>query len=146
MKIHQIAVFLQNKPGHLSGICRTLANENINIVTLSLADTQQFGILRLIVRDWEKAKQVLEQDGHVVNITEVVAIEVADKPGAMADLLEALEKAEINIEYMYAFNFRRNDDAAVVIRFDDPGTAIEILQQNGFKTVSGVEIFDELQH
>ena len=146
MKIKQLSLFLENRPGQLSRPCRELAGAGINILTLSLADTQQFGILRIIVRDWEKAKEVLEKDGHVVNITEVVAIEVADRPGAMADLLEALEKASINIEYMYAFNFRRGDDAAVVIRFDDPETAIEILQKNGFKTVTGVEIFDELPH
>lgn len=142
MKIPQLSLFLENRPGQLGHPCRELANAGINILTLSLADTRQFGILRLIVRDWQRAKEVLEAAGHVVNVTDVVAIEVADRPGGMAELMEALESASINIEYMYAFNFRRGNDAAVVIRFDDPDTAVAVLQKAGFKIVSSPDVFD----
>ncbi|MCX7717600.1 MAG: amino acid-binding protein [Candidatus Sumerlaeaceae bacterium] len=144
MKIPQLSLFLENRPGQLGHPCRELANAGINILTLSLADTQQFGILRLIVRDWKRAKEVLEGAGHVVNVTDVVAIEVPDRPGGMAELMEALESASINIEYMYAFNYRRGNDAAVVIRFDDPDAALAILQKAGFKIVSSTEVFDNM--
>ncbi|MCX7591815.1 MAG: ACT domain-containing protein, partial [Kiritimatiellae bacterium] len=98
MKIKQLSLFLENKPGHLSAICRTLARANINISTLSLADTEQFGILRLIVQDWQRAQKVLEDAGFVVNVTDVVAMVVDDRPGGMAEILEILEKARTNIE------------------------------------------------
>ena len=119
MKIKQISLFLENKPGHLNTICRTLANAGINIVTLSLADTQQFGIVRLIVKDWEKAKSVLEAAGHVVNVRDVVAAQVKDVPGGMADIIDAVGAVGVNIEYMYAFSFRKDQDAVLVFRFDD---------------------------
>jgi len=98
MKIHQLSLFLENKPGRLSKPCQVLANAGINILTLSLADTQQFGIMRLILRDWEKAKKTLESEGFVVNVTEVVAIEVADRPGGLAEVLAVLEEGGTNIE------------------------------------------------
>ncbi|AXA35717.1 MAG: ACT domain-containing protein [Candidatus Hydrogenedentota bacterium] len=142
MKTHQLSVFLENRPGQLSIPCRALAQAGINILTLSLADTQQFGILRLIVKDWQRAKQVLEKAGCVVNVTEVLAIEVPDKPGGMANILEVLEKAGLNIEYMYAFTFRRGDKAVLVFRFDDPDQAIRTLQENGINVVGSVELFD----
>jgi len=142
MKIHQLSVFLENRPGQLSIPCRALAQAGINILTLSLADTQQFGILRLIVKDWQRSKQVLEKAGCVVNVTEVLAIEVPDRPGGMANILEVLEKANLNIEYMYAFTFRRGDKAVLVFRFDDPDLAIRTLQENGINVVGSVELFD----
>src|SRR5512135_1384483 len=107
MKLHQLSLFLENKPGRLTHPCRALAKAGINILTLSLADTRQFGILRLLVRDWQKAKTVLEQAGCVVNITEVVAIEVADRPGGLEQILEVIEKGKLNVEYMYAFTEKR---------------------------------------
>src|SRR5208337_1775125 len=108
MKLTQLSVFLENKPGQISLPCKALAKAGINILTLSLSDTQQFGILRLIVRDWKQAKAVLEQAGCVVNLTEVIALEVADRPGGLAELLEMIERGGVNIEYMYAFTFGRN--------------------------------------
>ena len=141
MKLHQIAVFLQNKPGHLSGICRTLANENINIVTLSLADTQQFGILRLIVQDWERAAKVLEKAGYLIQIREVVATEVDDRPGGMADLLEIISKAGLNVEYVYAFAFHNDNRAVLIFRFDDPDKAIAALKATGTNVLCTVDIF-----
>lgn len=142
MKIHQLSVFLENKPGRLSEPCRILKDAGINVLTLALADTQQFGILRLIVKDAAKAKAALEEAGCVVNMTEVVATEVADQPGGLADLLVALEDAEINIEYMYAFTVRREDRAVLIFRFEDPDAAVATLQEKGFNVVGGVELYE----
>lgn len=142
MKINQLSVFLENKPGQLSKPCRALADAGINILTLSLADTQQFGIMRLIISQWEKAKAVLEQAGCVVKVTEVVAIEVTDRPGGLAEVLEGLEEASINIEYMYAFTFRSGDKAIIIFRFDDPDGAIKALQAKGINVIAGVGLYD----
>jgi len=142
MKTPQLSVFLENKPGRLSEPCNLLAEAGINIVTLSLADTQQFGILRLIVRDWEKARAVLEAAGCVVNVTEVVATEVADRPGGLAQVLAVIEASAINIEYMYAFAFGKGDRAVLVFRFDNPDAAIELLQAKGINVVGSVELYD----
>jgi hypothetical protein len=141
MKLNQLSVFLENKPGRLSYPCKALADAGINILTLSLADTHQFGILRLIVRDWPKAKAALEKAGCVVNVTEVVAIEVPDRPGGLADVLAMLEKAGTNVEYMYAFTFRSKDKAIIVFRFDDPDAGIKLLQDKGVNVIGGVELY-----
>ncbi|HNZ49456.1 MAG TPA: ACT domain-containing protein [Candidatus Hydrogenedentes bacterium] len=142
MKMHQLSMFLENKPGRLSEPCRLLANAGINILTLSVADTQQFGILRLIVPDWEAAKGVLEKAGFVVNVTEVVATEVVDQPGGLATILEIIEEVGLNIEYMYAFTFRCNDKAVIVFRFDNNDIAVTALQAKGISVVGGVELYE----
>lgn len=141
MKINQLSVFLENKPGRLSEPCQALARAGINILTLSLADTQQFGILRLILPDWQKAKEALEKAGFVAKVTEVVATEVEDRPGGLADVLKVIEKGGINIEYMYAFTFRRQDRAVLIFRFDDPDKAVEALQAAGINVLDQVELF-----
>jgi len=141
MKIKQVSLFLENKPGHLSSVCQTLADAGINILTLSLADTQQFGILRLIVQDWEKAKSVLEATGSVVNLVEVVATEVEDEPGGLAKILKTIEAAGINIEYMYAFTFGNKDRAVMVFRFDDPDAAVRVLQEKGLNVLGSVDLY-----
>jgi len=141
MKIHQLSLFLENKPGHLYSVARALAEAKINILTLSLADTQQFGILRLIVKDPAKAKGVLEKAGCVVNVTEVVATEVTDRPGGLAEILGVIHEAGINIEYMYAFTFRRGDKAVLVFRFDSPDAAIRVLQAHGINVIGSVELY-----
>jgi len=143
MKIQQISLFLENKPGHLNAICRTLAEAGINIVTLSLADTQQFGIVRLIVEEWQKAKEVLEAAGYVVNVREVVAAAVADRPGGMAEILDVIGKAGVNIEYMYAFTFRHGKEAVLVFRFDNPDRAIEALKTAGRDVLDAVSLFSK---
>jgi len=143
MKIRQISMFLENKPGRISEPCKVLAKNNINIVTLSLADTQQFGILRLIIQDWEKAKEVLEKEGFIVNITEVVATEVEDKPGGLAKILEVIENEGLNIEYMYAFTFRSGDKAVIVFRFDQPDLAIKALQAKGINVLDSVQLYEK---
>ena len=130
MKIHQLSVFLENKPGCLSAPCRVLAEAGINIHTLSLADTKQFGILRLIVRDWQKAKEILDAAGFVTNVVEVLAIEVSDDPGGLADVLAAIDRAKINVEYMYAFTEKRDDKAVLIFRFENPDVAVEALKDS----------------
>ncbi len=140
MKIQQIAIFMENKPGHLRTICRTLADSGISIRTLSLADTQQYGILRLLTDDCEKAQKVLTQAGFVVNVTEVLAVEVDDKPGGLLRILDIIGEAAINIEYMYAFTFHRGENAIMVFRFDDPDKAITVLQGQEIKVLTGIDI------
>jgi hypothetical protein len=131
MKLHQLSVFSENKPGHVVEPCRLLAREGVDIRALSLADTQRFGILRLIVSDWERAKSLLEAAGAVVKVTEVLAVEVPDRPGGLADVLGVLEGSGINIEYMYAFPFIRGEKAVLIFRFDQPDAALARLAENG---------------
>jgi hypothetical protein len=140
MKIHQLSLFLENKPSQLTEPCRLLAAAGINIRTLTLADTEQFGILRFIVSDWERAAHVLQEAGYVVNVTEVVAVEVPDRPGGLAELLGVFENTGINIEYMYAFTFGRGDTAVMIFRFDDPDAAIARLQAAGINVVASKEL------
>ena len=146
MKIHQLSLFLENKPGRLSVPCKVLADAGINILTLSLADTQQFGILRLIVKEWERARKVLQDAGCVVNVTEVVAIEVPDQPGGLARVLEVIEQGDINVEYMYAFTFRgQKDQAVLVFRFEEPDEAISKLQAKSINPIAGIELYERVQ-
>lgn len=141
MKLQQVSLFLENRPGRLGAPLEAIANAGINILTLSLADTAQFGILRLIVREWDQARQVLEDAGWVVNLTEVVAVDVHDRPGGLAEVLAALEGAGLNIEYMYAFSLRRGGKAILIFRFEDPDRAIEVLHDKGLHVVDGEELF-----
>jgi hypothetical protein len=140
MKIHQLSLFLENKPRHLRVPTRVLAGAEINILTLSIAEAKDFGILRLIVQDWQKAKAALEQAGCVVKVSEVVAIEVPDRPGGLDGVLAAIEEADLNIEYVYSFTARRGDRAVLVFRFEEPDKAIEALKARG---VSLVTSFDD---
>jgi hypothetical protein len=140
VKLHQLSLFLENKPGQVTEPCRLLAREGINIRTLALADTERFGILRLIVSDWERARDVLEKAGYIANVTEVVAVEVSDRPGGLAEVLGLLENSGINIEYMYAFTFGRSEGAILIFRFDKPDAAIERLQAAGINVVNSVEL------
>ena len=142
MKITQLSVFLENKPGRLSVPCKALAKAGLNILTLSLADTRQFGILRIVLKDWQKAREVLEAAGLVVNVTEVIAIEVDDRPGGLAHVLDVIEGAGMNLEYMYAFTFGREDKAILVFRFEDPDAAIKLLKAKAVNVVGGMDLFD----
>jgi hypothetical protein len=145
MKIHQLSLFLENKPSQMTEPCRVLAEAGIDIRTLTLADTEQFGILRLIVSDWEKGAHLLEQAGYVVNVTEVVAVEVPDRPGGLAELLEVFEKTETNIEYMYAFTFGRGETATLIFRFNNPDAAIERLQAAGISVIASSEVYRRIK-
>ncbi len=142
MKIQQLSVFLENKPGRLSSVCSVLAEAGLNLSTLSLADTHQFGILRLIIGDWQRAKAVLEQHGYAVTVTDVLATEVADRPGGLAEILTVTEGAGINVEYMYAFTVKNGENAVLVFRFDQPDRAIEVLQASGINVLAGAALLD----
>jgi hypothetical protein len=145
MKVKQLSLFLENKPGALSRPVKLLAKARLNILTLSIADTQQFGILRFVVRDWKKAKLALEKDGFVINVSDMVAIEVADEPGGLAEILEAVEKARVNLEYMYGFTLKSEGKGVLAFRFDDPDRAIAALQEKGINPVRPVELFKRLE-
>jgi hypothetical protein len=138
MKIRQLSLFLENRPGQLRVPCRILGEAGIDVLTMSLADTQQFGILRLVVRDWEKAKQALEAQGVVVNVTEMLAVDVPDHPGGLAEVLEAFEKAGLGIEYMYPF--ARGPLATLLFRVEDPDRAEKALSTQGLKLIPAAEL------
>ena len=142
MKIQQLSIFAENKPGHIAGPCSLLAEHGVDIRALTLADTQRFGILRLIVSDPAKATKLLETAGHVVKSTDVLAIEVADQPGGLAQVLSALEGTPVNIEYMYAFPFSRGGKAVLIFRFGDPDAAIKVLQAKGVPVLDGDAILE----
>ena len=145
MKLKQLSVFLENKPGALSAPCRRLAQAGVNLLTLCLADTREFGILRLVVRDWEKARQTLEAGGWAVRLTDVVAVEVPDQPGGLAGLLEVFERSGINVEYMYAFSVKAEDRGLLVFRFDDPDAALAALREAKVSVMDEVELFRRLE-
>ncbi len=141
MKLHQLSLFLENRPGQLRAPCEALGKAGVDILTMSLADTAQFGILRLIVKDWQRAKQVLEAAGVVVNVIEVVPIEVDDRPGGLAAALAAIEDAGIGVEYMYAFAAGpRPGKAAIIFRFEDPDRALAAVKERGLRVVDADEL------
>jgi hypothetical protein len=140
MRVEQIAVFLENKSGRLAEITSILAENDINIRALSVADTADFGILRLIVDNVEKAKSILQEGGFTVGKTDVLAVEVADKTGGLATVLRSLHRAAINVEYMYAFVNKTGENAVLIFRFEEMDEAIEVLQKDGFTLISGAQI------
>jgi hypothetical protein len=141
MKLQQLSLFLENKPGALRAPCETLAAAGIDLLTMSLADTTQFGILRFIVADPEQAKRVLEKAGMVVRITEVVPVEVENKPGGLAKALAAIEEAGLAVEYMYDFGAAsRGGKVAIVFRFEDPDRALEALKAAGVRILTSEEV------
>jgi hypothetical protein len=144
MKIHQLSLFLENKPGQLSEPCRLMADSGIDIRTLTLADSEQFGILRMIVSDWQRAAALFRDAGYAATVTEVVAVEVPDRPGGLADILRAIEDTPVNIEYMYAFTFGREDRAVLIFRFDQPDAAIERLRKAGISVVESVGVYNRI--
>ena len=141
MRVEQISVFLENKAGRLSEVTRILSEAQVNIRALSLADTSDFGILRLIVNDNDKAKAVLKEHGFTVGKTDVVAVEVADRPGGLHDILEILSGADVNVEYMYAFVQQSGSGAVIIFRFDNPDEAVKVLTANGVTVVAGSKLY-----
>jgi len=141
MKIRQLSLFLENRPGQLRVPCKVLGDAGIDILTMSLADTQQFGILRLIVRDWKHARDVLEAAGQVVNVTDLLALDVPDRAGGLASVLEVFERTGLGVEYMYAFGLRvRGKSATLLFRLEDPDAAAVKLAAAGISLVSAEEL------
>lgn len=142
MKIRQLSLFLENRPGQLRVPCKVLGDAGIDILTMSLADTQQFGILRLIVKDWSRAKQVLEAAGQVVNVTELLALDVPDRAGGLAEVLEVFERTGLGVEYMYAFSIReRGQRATLLFRVEDADGAAAKLAAAGVRLIPAEELF-----
>ena len=139
MKVEQLSLFLENKAGRLAEVTSILEETGINIMALSLADTSEFGILRLIVNDYEKAQAALKSKGFTVGRTGVVAVEVSHQPGGLNKILQLLEKKSINIEYMYGFPYQ-SAAAIIIFRFDRSELAVEVLQQNGVRVFSENDI------
>ena len=140
MKVEQISIFIENKSGRLAEVSGALGAAGVNIRALSLADTSDFGILRLIVDDTDKAFKVLREKGFTVNKTEVIGVGVPDTPGGLATILQILDKSSVNVEYMYAFVERSGDNAVIIFRFDNIDEAIKVLRDNGIKIIEGSKI------
>ena len=140
MQIKQISIFIENRSGRLAAIASLLGREGINIRTLSLADTSDFGILRVIVDKPDAACALLKREGFTYSMTDVVAVEVADKPGGLAAVLEILAKGGINVEYMYAFVEKSSGQAVLVFRFDDVPKALQVLASGGVRVLKSAEV------
>jgi hypothetical protein len=146
MKVKQLSVFLENESGRLAEVTSVLGEAGINIRALSLADTSEFGILRLIVNDIEKAQEILHNLGFTLGETEVLAVEIPDKPGGLASVLQALAEYNINVEYMYAFVDKPHDTALstyaiVIFRFEDIDGAISALQSANIKLLPAQQVY-----
>lgn len=141
MRVKQISVFLENKSGRLADVTKPLGKNGINIRALSIADTTDFGILRLIVNKPEEANRILRSEGFMVSETDVIAVEVPDEPGGLAGVLEILEQAEINIEYLYAFVGGSSKGALVIIKVEDCEGAIQALQAKNIRVLDGAEVY-----
>jgi len=140
MRVEQISVFLENKSGRLSEVTGVLAEADVNVRALAVADTSDFGVLRLIVSDNKAAETALKDRGFAVRKTDVVAVEVEDKPGGLNRILDMLCKAGINVEYMYAFILREHRDAVMIFRFDNMPEAIKLLRDNGMKVIDASQV------
>jgi hypothetical protein len=141
VKVKQISIFLENKSGRLAQVTQLLAHNEINIRALSLADTSDFGILRIIVNDVEKASSILRAGGYTLGETDVVAVEVPDRPGGLAGILEPIWKSGLDVEYMYAFVQRSGENAIMLLRFEDPDKAIEVFKNSNVRILSGKEVY-----
>ncbi len=140
MSIQQVTVFVENKPGALVGITDTLAANAINIRALSIAETEDFGILRLIVNDNEAACKTLESEGYLFKMTDMVGVKIGDAPGKLSKALAVLGEAEINVEYLYAFMTRTEKHAYVVLRVQDNAKAEAALESAGFHLITDADV------
>ena len=143
MKVKQISVFLENRSGRLAEVTRVLGDNNLNIRALSLADTSDFGVLRMIIDHPDTAYMVLKEKHYTVQETDVATIEVADQPGGLAGVLEILSQNEINVEYLYAFPERDSVDKAIMVfKFDDIDKAIDVMQNSGIKIMEAKRVYN----
>jgi hypothetical protein len=136
MSVKQISVFLENRKGRLAEVMHTIRQEDINIRALSLADTADFGVLRIIVDNPDRAVAALKSRGFVAQVTEVIAVEVEDRPGGLARILEVLDEDNVNVEYMYAYVEKKRDNAIVICRIDDRERALQVLEKHGIATLN----------
>ena len=142
MKVEQLSIFLENTIGRLAEVSRILAEAKINIRALSIADTADFGVLRMLVDDVEKAKKILKDRDFTVGETEVLGVEVPDEPGGLNQILRLLEKEDINVEYMYAFVHQSGNNAVMIFRFDALDRAVDVLSDGGFTVIPGSKLYN----
>ena len=136
MRIKQLSIFMENRAGRLAKITTSLGEAGVNIEAMSLADTSDFGIFRLIASDTDKAREVLKAEGFTVNVTDVVAVEISDSPGALGRLLTEIDGAGLNVEYMYIFEKKKHmDNAVLILRFEDLDRATEKLTELGIRVL-----------
>ncbi len=140
MAIKQLTVFVQNKKGSVAAVTDILSKNNINLRALSIAETQDLGILRLIVNDEISAETVLKENGYLIKVIDVVGVKIGDAPGKLTAALDVLDKADINVEYLYAFMARTEKHAYVVLRVEDNAVAEAALTNAGFKMISEADI------
>ncbi len=141
MKVEQLAVFLEDGSERLSDVTAILAENGISIRALSLADTAAFAILRMIVNDNEKAKEILQGNGFTVGMNEVLVLEVPDKPGGLASVLDIAKANNLLVEYMYAFVHKTGEAGLIIFRFSDPDKAMSVLDKEGVRVLSGEDIY-----
>ena len=140
MAIKQLTVFVQNKKGTVVSVTDILSKNNINLRALSIAETQDFGILRLIVNDEKTAQAVLTEHGYLIGVIDVVGVKISDEPGKLTEALDVLDKANINVEYLYAFMARTEKHAYVVLRVEDNAVAEAALTGAGFKMITEADV------
>lgn len=141
MGVQQISVFLENKCGRLAAVTKLLAEAKVNIRALSIADTSDFGILRLIVDQPDLAYRKLKEDDFTVSMTEVIAVEMPDTPGGLAQVLEVLDKGKINLEYVYAFLGQSGHDAINIFRVEQMAEAVAVLENHQIKVLPEAEVY-----
>jgi hypothetical protein len=142
LPVKQITVFLENKCGRLASVTRVIGDQGINIRAFSVADTTDFGILRLIVNEPDRAYEALRKANFTVRMTEVIAVQIPDRPGGLADVLDLMQEAGINIEYMYAFVAQVSGDALAVFRVENTRVAEQLMLGKGIKVLSGEEVYN----
>ena len=140
MYVKQISVFIENTPGRLAQFTRLLGDHHIDLVSLSVADTTHFGILRGIVADYEMAMKLISENGYTVKLTDVLAVSIPDEPGGLAQVLEMLAKNDVGVEYLYSFVRNAGDHALIIFRVDKLPEAEKILTEAGVKLLSQEEV------
>ena len=140
MAIKQLTVYVQNKKGSMAALPDVLAKNGVNIRALSIAETEDFGLLRIIVNDEAAATKILEDNGYLIKAIDVVGVKIGDKPGALTAALEVLDKADVNVEYLYAFMARTEKHAYVVLRVEDNAKAEAVLEEAGMHLITNADI------
>lgn len=143
MKLKQLSIIISNQPGMLAHICEVLKDNKISISSLTLADTTDYGILRLIIQDWQKAKKALETDGLVIKESDVIAVAVPDRPGGLYRILKVLNDGNLNVEYMYGFSsFVEGKESIQIFRLNDIEKGIQVLTEAGVSIIGEEELFN----
>lgn len=143
MSVKQISVFIENKKGALAEVTGFIASRGINLYALSIADSQDFGILRIITDDPDKARELLREEGYTVTATSVLAVEIDDTPGSMAAILEVMSKADVVVEYTYAFIAKSENKAYMIFRVDNRDKASKALEASNISTIDQKDLFNK---